>query len=357
MHQFFEVPLKPIFLLQQQHLSKLTLSTFDVYCQGFLKAFKTWPQLPLPPESELAWWETLLGNKSQDCQDKEVIKALTAALPQLRLPQVQGISKSEIYRALVLRGDDPEKPELQDAINQLGCVPQWQQPENIKLWITPHPCGAMPVLETPNLHDFVLLVRALAHRAEPVVIADGVHAQAISGLIHRGLIKQLGRNSRARLIVLHDAPYGSVPTKHVPGKLTDLEWLEASTTLRLQHELTHLATKRLLGEMRLNLLDELIADCMGMVAALGFFDANLFGLCLGIDVQNDDAPLANGRWISYVGGLSSEESFTANRLVLKRAKELECQLLREKQLLHPNQAMQRLQWLCKQQLNMPISAP
>lgn len=333
------------------------MNAFEIYCQGFYQANQCWPQLPLPPEPELAWWESLLGNKNQAWHGKEVIKALTANLPQLLLPQVEGISSSEIYRALVLRGDDPEKPELQDAINQLSCVPQWQQPENIKLWITLHPCGAMPVLQTPNLHDFVLLVRALAHRAEPVVLADGVHAQAISGLIHRGLIKQLGRNSRARLIVLHDAPYGSVPAKHVPGKLSELEWLEASTTLRLQHELTHLATKRLLGEMRLNLLDELIADCMGMVAALGFFDADLFGLCLGINVQNGNTLFAYGRWLTYVDGLSSEESITANRLVIKRAKELECQLLKENRLLQPDQAMQLLQWLCKQQLNKPISTP
>ena len=333
------------------------MNTFDEYCQGFSQANQSWPRLPLPPESELTWWESLLANKNQAWHGKEVIEALTANLPQLLLPQVKGISSSEIYRVLVLRGGDPEEPEMQDAIHQLGCVPQWQEPENMKLWITPHPCGAMPVLQTPNFHDFVLLVRALTHRAEPVVLADGVHAQAISGLIHRGLIKKLGRNSRARLIVLHDAPYGSVPAKHVPGKLSDLEWLEASTTLRLQHELTHLATKRLLGEMRLNLLDELIADCMGMVEALGLFDANLFGLCLGIDVQNDDAPFANGRWLSYVSGLSSEESFTAIKLVIKRAQELECQLLKETQLLHPDQAMQRLQWLCRQKLNKPISAP
>jgi len=109
--------------------------------------------------------------------------------------------------------------------------------------------------------------------------------------------------------------------------------------------------------MRLNLLDELIADCMGMVAALGFFDADLFGLCLGINVQNGNILFANGRWLTYVDGLSSEESFTANRLVIKRAKELECQLLKENHLLQPDQAMQLLQWLCKQQLNKPIITP
>ena len=124
----------------------------------------------------------------------------------------------------------------------------------------------MPVLLTPSAHDFALLVRALAHRAEPVPLADGVHAQAISGLIHWGLIERYGRQSRAQLIVLHEAPYGSVAAEQVPGHWDHPAWLKASSNLRLEHELTHLATKRLLGEMRRNLLDELIADCMGMVA-------------------------------------------------------------------------------------------
>ena len=107
-------------------------------------------------------------------------------------------------------------------------------------------------------------------------MADGVHAQTISGLIHWGLINQFGRQSRARLIVLHQAPYGSVAARELPAQLGELgeeAWLAASSKLRLEHELTHLATQRLLGEMRLNLLDELIADCMGMVAALGCFNA------------------------------------------------------------------------------------
>jgi hypothetical protein len=58
------------------------------------------------------------------------------------------------------------------------------------------------------------MVRALAHRGEPVAIANGVHAQAISGLIHWGLIPQFGSQSRACLIVLHQAPgtyQGSCP--------------------------------------------------------------------------------------------------------------------------------------------------
>jgi hypothetical protein len=145
----------------------------------------------------------------------------------------------------------------------------------------------MPVLSTPNWPDFCLLVNALAHRCEPAALAQGVHAHAVGGLIHWGLIRRFGPTSRARLILVHEAPYGSVVASEVPGCPDAESWQQASTTLRLEHELTHLATKCLLGKMRLNLLDELIADCMGMVAALGLFDAQLFGRCLGLDPHGD----------------------------------------------------------------------
>ena len=282
-----------------------------------------------------------------------LLSALEAALPQLRLPQVNGISGSELYKKAVLRGEQLSPDELASA----GPLPTWQQPDALELWIAPHPCGAMPVLHTPNWHDFEQLVRALAHRAEPVSLADGVHAQALSGLIHWGLIERLGRSSRAKLIVLHQAPYGSVAAKHVPGGLSDDAWLRASTTLRLEHELTHIATKTVLGEMRLNLLDELIADCMGMVAALGHFDAELFGRCLGIDTSNGDQPVANGRWLSYTRELSEDESLQAIALVMQRSREVETMLIKQPQWLERELAMARLQWLCRQRLDQPISAP
>lgn len=317
----------------------------NTYYQGFTRAFEPWPPLPLAPEPELAWWIELLGNDpGAQRQGEPVRAALVQSLPQLRLPQASGISSSDLYKALVLRGEDHESEP-----------PQWQQSEALQLWIAPHPCGAMPVLQTPSWDDFALLVRALAHRAEPVPLADGVHAQAISGLIHWGLIERLGRQSRARLIVLHQAPYGSVKARHVPGGLSDAAWLEASTTLRLEHELTHLATKRLLGEMRLNLLDELVADGMGMVAALGGFDAALFGRCLGLG--DDDQPIAKGRWLSYTKELSADESTQAVALVMARARELQAQLQQHPWLLQPEQAMPRLQWLCQQRLDASLSPP
>jgi hypothetical protein len=133
-----------------------------------------------------------------------------------------------------------------------------------------------------------------------------------------------------------------------------MEWLAASTTLRLEHELTHLATKRLLGEMRLHLLDELIADCMGMVAALGTFDAKLFCRCLGINVNSVEIAIANGRWESYTKELSPEQAAQAVQLVMKRGRELEGLLKKNPALLAPDQAMPLLRWLCCQRLDQQL---
>lgn len=328
------------------------MGDLETYCQGFSRACQPWPSLPQAEARDLVWWQDLLATSPGVClRGTPLLEALQAALPQLRLPQVESISGSELYKQAVLRGEPLNEAELSAAGPQL----HWQQPEALRLWIAPHPCGAMPVLQTPNFHDFERLVRALAHRAEPAQLAHGVHAQAISGLIHWGLITRVDRQCRARLIVLHDAPYGSVPAEHVPGRPSEAAWLAASTTLRLEHELTHIATKRLLGEMRLNLLDELVADGMGMVAALGFFDAGLFGRCLGLDA--DDQPIAKGRWLSYTAALNTDDTCTAVALVMARARELEAQLRQQPKLLGPERAMERLQWLCQQRLDQPITPP
>ncbi|WP_130129446.1 hypothetical protein [Synechococcus sp. WH 8101] len=295
-----------------------------------------------PPE--LAWWSNLTADALDGVlQGQSVLELLQSGLPQLLLPQQSGISSSDLYKALVLRGESVD----QALIAGVDAPPHWHDPEALRFWIAPHPCGAMPVVQTPSWADFVLLVRALAHRGEPAKLVDGVHAQAVSGLIHWGLIRAFGRQSRARLIVLHDAPYGSVQASDVPGDLTEAEWLQASSNLRLEHELTHLATKRLLSQMRINLLDELIADCMGMVAALGRFHAELFGRCLATES-------ASGRWTTYTNALSETDARLALDLVMLRACELEHHLDHRPELLLREQAMDRLRWLCQQRLDRPI---
>ncbi|QPN58456.1 hypothetical protein H8F24_09370 [Synechococcus sp. CBW1002] len=320
------------------------------YCQGFQGASEPWPQHPLANDTTIDWWRQVIADAPSGLLlGDRLVKTLQSVLPQLLLPQVADIRSSELYRRLVLRGEEGTSAALQ----AVGPEPVWQQIGSLRLWVAAHPCGAMPVLLTPDWSDFCLLVRALAHRCEPVALAHGVHAQAVSGLIHWGLIRRFGPKSRAQLILLHEAPYGSVAAQHVPGMPSKDTWLETSTALRLEHELTHLATKRLLGEMRLNLLDELVADCMGMVAAMGLFNAELFGHCLGLDPNGE--PLPGGRWGTYVAELDACDARLALRLVMERAQELQALLQEYPDLLRPESAMQRLHWLCQQRLDQVIS--
>ena len=268
-----------------------------------------------------------------------MLDALRESLPQLGLPQRPGISQSEDYRRAVLHG-------LPLAANNRDERPVLRAPEQLRLEIAEHFAVTLPVLRTPDREDFLLLVRALAHRSEPIAISAGVHAQAIGGLIHWGLIRAYGRETRARLILLHEAPYGSVPADQVPGQPSAADWLARSGALRLEHELTHLATKALCGEMRLNLLDELIADAMGMLRALGTFSAELFRRCLGVD-EDGSAP-AEARVWTYTTELEQSDAIAAVRLVLERARELEW-LFQAKQL--PADPVQRLVWLCRQRID------
>ena len=305
------------------------------YLQGFVQADQAWPPPQQAGDPHLAWWREL----PWEADRVRSWTLLCTALPQLRLPQQTGISRSDLYRQLVLRGSETSSPELIPSERVL------RQPMALQFQLVQHPYVAMPVLTTPDRRDFLWIVRALAHRAEPVLIEDGVHAQAISGLIHWGLIRSLKLQTRASLILLHEAPYGSVPAASLPISLDERGWIHASSILRLEHEITHLTTKQYLGEMRLNLLDELIADAMGQLMALGGFSAEVFERCL------------QHRWKAYVAELEPEEAQVAVELVRARARELEVALSAWRGPVVVRARAELLPWLCRQRLHWPITTP
>ena len=64
-------------------------------------------------------------------------------------------------------------------------------------------------------------------------------------------------------------------------------WLELSQNRRLEHEQTHIACRRLLGEMRIN-HDGIVADAMGMTRP---FDS----LCRGPENRSDCSTNSSGQ--------------------------------------------------------------
>jgi hypothetical protein len=84
-----------------------------------------------------------------------------------------------------------------------------------------------------------------------------------------------------RFILLSRGPYSDVSASALG--LNGEEWLDLSTTIRLEHECTHYLTKRALGCMRKNIFDELLADYAGIVAACGEFRSDWFLHFVGLE--------------------------------------------------------------------------
>ena len=90
----------------------------------------------------------------------------------LLLPVVDGISKSDEYRSVVLRGLDPTGPRP-----AFHC-------ERIERRACATPAGEAEILLVSDREDFEHLYRALGYRCEPVPILPSVGAVTISGVIN-----------------------------------------------------------------------------------------------------------------------------------------------------------------------------
>jgi hypothetical protein len=164
----------------------------------------------------------------------------------------------------------------------------------------------------PNRHDFESVLRVLLHRNEPVAIPASMGAAWISGLPNRDRIERLkaayfsshpdarpgswrreweqlraGRKAeyQDRLLLLSVGPYSAVSAEQ--AGVCDTEWLQYSRTIRIHHECTHAFCKRIFGRMHINLLDELMADFIGLRAALKRFDAGLFLQGMGVSLDGE----------------------------------------------------------------------
>jgi hypothetical protein len=324
------------------------------YCDGFkcltLSELSCFPAHDRDT-SVTSWWSSLL---SQGLEGMPMLQSLSQGLPQLLLHQVPGVSRSLRYQQLVRNGQHFGLTAVEHSPSG------WLQPSKLQCRLVDHMCGIVPVLITSCRADFELMVRALAYRAEPVQVSPSVHGMAVDGLIHWHLANNgTPLPKRIRLLILHEAPYGSLPASEVPGHPSEAEWLKASSVWRLEHELAHLATRHFWGTMRLNLFDELVADGMGMVKALGKFDATLFLQSLGIKHRSLSFPKTDApRWRSYVQDLDESEQTQVLEWLCERAQEVEQGFLASPScFLGDQHVLTRFHWLCSQRLDKTINSP
>ena len=296
-------------------------------------AFGEAPVLPLDDEVHLREWRDYVA----EAEEAGVPEALGRRLVQLRFPIEQGVSASDRYRGVTLRGELPPA----------GGGPEFVDPEGLKFRLNATQAGTIPVLEIRDRADFETLVRALSHRNEPKPVPESMGACIISGLNNWDRIRaykerwqqESGDTSgpgwdaefkrliprkaeyQDRFILLSSGPYSAVSAADMG--LAEDDWLAKSMIIRREHECTHYFTLRVLGMMRNNLIDELIADYVGLVHAFGRYEARAALLFLGLNRHPET--VAGGRVENYRGDppLSDDAFAIVKSLMVEAVRTLE----------------------------------
>lgn len=270
-------------------------------------------EFPLKSEPHIATWKDYVAK----ARDIGVFETLKQTLVQLNFPIQEGISQTEAYRAVTIKGKNPDIiPEA------TGLV--LQEPEKLRLNIYQSLAGEIPVLLPGNREDFQLLVRSLTKRNEPKPIPASMGACMVAGYNNWDRIRRyrqqwekdnpldcseaeweqefkrlipLKHCYQDRFIILSNGFYSNVLPQDIG--LSESEWRHLSITIRLEHECTHYFTKRVFNSMRNNALDELIADYRGIIAANGNYRADWFLHFMGLESFPNYR--ASGRLQNYRG--------------------------------------------------------
>ena len=266
------------------------------------------PSLPLVDEPFVETWRRWAEEaQALDAHDASrrwgAFQVLRRHLPELAFPVAQGVSHWPSYRQATLHGADPATLPGATGVSL-------EEPSSLELEVAPSAAGAVPILTVRDRATFVTLVRALCKGNEPAPVPDALGGLMITGYTNWHRLRELHGSTFAekatadagdRFMLLSDGPYSAVPAERL-----DLEperWRELSLQLRRAHEEIHYLMRRLLGAMRNNLFDELIAEYAGMHQAWGVFRADWLRLFLGLvesdspgrlDVYRGDPPLSEG---------------------------------------------------------------
>ena len=224
---------------------------------------------------------------------KHCIDILANRYPQILLPIEEGISKSEEYRNVCLRGQECNRPitftkDPKDTLETFNTI-----------------AGDVDVLSLRKREDFVHACRCLGNKCEPVEIPDSTGAMALFGLNNWEKVRAGMDNYKDSFIILSSGNYSNVTNndiyKETNGEidLSEQEWIEKSISIRKYHELTHFVMRKIYPDDISFIRDELIADCIGLIAAFNTFDIRLLKLFLGIE---GNIYREGGRLQNYEGG-------------------------------------------------------
>jgi hypothetical protein len=285
---------------------------------------------PLPDAPCVAAWERY----AREADAEGALPVLRRVMVQLRFPIRAGMSRDERYRAATRRGVLPEADT-----DPLALV----QPDGLRLLLHPTPAGRVPVILAEAREDFEALVQAITCRNEPDPVPASMGACTVAGYNDWARVAELRRDYLARhpadwsgqgwdeafrrivpqkelyqdrFLILSSGPYSATPASALG--LDEAAWRDASIRLRLEHECTHYFMRQAFGSMRKSLLDELVADYLGLVEALGEFRADHFLRFMGLEAF--PAYREGGRLQNYRGAPPlSDAGFAVLPSVVKRA--------------------------------------
>jgi hypothetical protein len=285
---------------------------------------------PLADEPFVAAWE----GYAADAARHGVFPTLQKKLIQLAFPIAEGMSTSDAYLAAVRRGIWP----TESAPLELAA------PDALELHLHSTPAGRLPILITRHRSDFETLLRAFSKRNEPSPVPASQGACMIAGCNNWDRIATLRRQWESgaladgagtweecfarlqpqkdlyqdRFILLSDGGYSGVSAESIG--LPEAAWRDSSLTIRREHECTHYFTKRVFSSMRNMLLDEIIADFMGIRAAARHYRSEWFLRFMGL--ENYPAYRQGGRLQNYLGAPPlSPEAFRILCDIVHRATE------------------------------------
>lgn len=290
--------------------------------------------LPMADEPLVATWR----DYADEARSRGVFETLKRHLVQLRFPVERGISDTDAYRRATRRGDF-------DAASEIGRELVLHDPASLHLTVPATMAGGVPVLVAGDRRDFVLLVQALTSRNEPDDVPDAMGACLVKGLNNWSHVAAYRADWTARSGESDDAAWATEFQRLVPQKslyqdrlillsrghysatpasaagLSDAEWLGTSLAIRREHEVTHYFTYRVFGTMRSHVVDELVADFMGLALGYGGYRADLALRFLGLE----DFPRYRngGRLEHYRGSLSDAAFATVQALTVRAARQLE----------------------------------
>jgi hypothetical protein len=286
---------------------------------------------PLPDEPFVNAWNEYL-HRSQETDAWTVLKT---CLRHLNFPIQHGIRQHPLYQAVMKKGDPVINCPLATGLTL-------HNPKGIHLRMESTIAGHIPVIVVNDRSDFETLLQALLNSNEPMTIPPSMGAVMVAGYNNWDRIEQyklrwhqqaqatevwidefkrlISKKSlyQDRFIIVSSGPYSNVSAANLG--LNEEVWLQLSVEIRIAHECTHYAMKRIYGQMRNNLQDEFIADAVGLICATGQFKKDWFLHFMGL--ENPGMPRPDGRMSVYRGNPPlSEAAFHVLQTMLAQAGE------------------------------------